>query len=197
MLLTAPDIIYCIGKAQEITDYYKLNMLNGGATRRSVDYLLNICSEYLQKTVTTQLIPNQDANQKSIRGFCVSYGDSYKICLLAEMNLCWRRFVLCKELFHVVLDEDRYRTTEIYSHVEEVVATLFEPTSAGPGAVSEALAEIAAMEFLFPYADRIQIPGPILDYHAIAERYKVPQVLIETYLQAPFQKSLERFMVKK
>jgi Zn-dependent peptidase ImmA (M78 family) len=157
-----------------------------------------MCTEYLGKKIELKELLNVQAQDNSIRGYYLSFGDRYEICLLAGMNFCWRRFVACKELFHVILDDERYRTTDIYNHVEEVIAKFPVAVMAGSAVVSEALAEIAAMEFLFPYPDRRRIlTAGSPDYLAIAQRYKIPQALVEEYLVDSFVKGLEPYMVKK
>lgn len=193
MLLTAPDIIFCISKAREFTEYYKAHSLNGAATRRSVEEFLDLCAEYLGKPIEKRIL-EIPAEACSIRGFYISYPDKYEIYLMAGMNFCWSRFVLCKELFHVILDEERYQTTNIYAHLEEVMTSFPSTQPGGPAAVSEALAEIAAMEFMFPYADRAPISLPLADSLEIAERYKVPQAKIEEYMGQSFMVGLKHYM---
>lgn len=195
MLLTGPDIRFCLDKAAEISEIYRLNVLNGAANKKSVGELLRLCREYLNKNIAVHELRNIPAEGKSIRGYYLRFSDRYVINLLSGMNLCWRRFVLCKELFHVILDEERYRTTDIYGHIEEVVAKFPVPQPAGPAVVSEALAEIAAMEFMFPYDRRlIAIQAPEIDYLAVAQAYKIPQALVEEYLAESFVRSLGSYM---
>jgi Zn-dependent peptidase ImmA (M78 family) len=194
MLLSDLDIEFCLRKAEEIAELYRQIVLNSAATRRSVDELRRLCTEYLAKNVKVLEIADEP---RAIRGYYVRYPDHYDIVLYAGMDAAWKRFVLCKELFHVILDEDaKYRTISIYEHVAEVMTTFpVHDSTPGPAATSEMMAEIAAMEFLFPCRSRIKLlKGPAIDFDAIAEMYQIPQALVEEYLSESYMKNLSGFV---
>lgn len=152
-----------------------------------------ICGEHVERPIEYKVLDVEQKENPSIHGFYIRKPTNYVICVQQNTNLCWRRFVVCKEIFHVLLDSrldgDTYRSTDIFSHVEEVTRT-FPIAESRPreSAAIEQLAEIAAMEFMFPYEERVSIlrnaeeQGTDVDYFQIADRYKVPQVYIELYL---------------
>jgi hypothetical protein len=97
--------------------------------------------------------------------------------------------VITKELFHVVFDNPEYVTTDIETHVE--ISTSDAPSlyEVSPTAAQlEFLTEYAAMEFLFPYAQRLQLiqTNNPLDYDAIAHQYRVPRDYVERYLSKEY-----------
>ncbi len=172
-----------------MTEQYKLYSRAAGHTQRSVDDLEWLCGEYLGKTVSV-LDLQLAADELAIRGMFAALSDgSYEIYLLADLGERERRFVKCKELFHVVLDDENCRSMDIYAHLE-LATVAFSVAGSNPESpvACEALAEIAAMEFLFPYAERVEVierSGGNVDYPAIATQYGIPQLYVEMYLSDP------------
>lgn len=196
MYVQPKDIRICLDKAREMGEHYVLYVLQRDFPRSVVD-LKWICEEYLHLRIRPRLLP-LPAAQSSIRGLYMSTPDGYEIYLLSGMNYCWNRFVFCKEMFHVLLDKDEYRNMQIYEHIEEVALKFPEPRShPSQAAVSELMAEIAAMEFLFPFKDRLlQLGGKPLDQVdslAIAQLYKIPQYYVEKYLSQPWMEYIGAF----
>ena len=196
MILGAPDATYSLDKAAEIAEIYAMEAQDGHNETKSIKELLRLCREYLKKKITISYLNRPYVPGGSIRGYCIAYADRYQICLFSGQNRCWRRFVLCKELFHVILDEDRYRTMDVYGHVEEYMNKIYVPAMAGPGAVSEALAELAAMEFMFPHKRRVEIAAqnPPIDSLTTAKRFLVPQNFVEVYMIPAFIGQLKPYM---
>jgi hypothetical protein len=133
------------------------------------------------------LIPTRFTDEDAGRAhdtWGANYEDRFEIYLLAGMNYCWRRYVLCKEYFHAIIDGDDYRNMNIYDHLKEVSISFPDGKSRPDSPVqSEMLAEIAAMEFLFPYGERVShVANGNLDFANIAEHYKIPQFFVERYL---------------
>jgi len=107
--------------------------------------------------------------------------DCADIFYAANHNFCWRRFGVCKEMYHCVID----RTKEDRVATIDSLRTLIELLSADTTAVTgefapftrEQEAEILALETLFPvefrqdYLD--EAPGEEV-YKALANQFKVP-----------------------
>ena len=199
MLVQPQDIRFCLDKTAEIVDQYLMYVLNGRAFHRSVDDLEWICSTYLETKIYRRVLHKLPAANSSVRGLYVSSVDGYEIYVLADMNFCWNRFVISKELFHVVMDTstDEYRDMDLYKHLKDI-ALSFPETHSIPGksAVSELLAEIAAVEFLFPYKERLYQQGNSgqqINYPAIAEHYKLPLNMVEKYMSKSWMDYLGAF----
>lgn len=190
MLISLKDVRHCLDKAAEMTEQYKLYVLAAAGFPRSVDDLLWLCQQYQQKVITMEML---DLTDRTIIGAHLNLSTNYVVIVGSNLNYCWQRFVLCKELFHVLLDAPEYRSMSIYEHLEEVKTTFpLIDSRPGPSAVCEAMAEIAAMEFLFPYEARVvelaQNPSP--DYLAIAQKYKIPQVFVEEFLSPSYMENI-------
>ncbi|WP_447586408.1 hypothetical protein [Pseudoxanthomonas mexicana] len=189
MILNKADLIFGLAKAKELAEQYKLYVLGADRDLRSIDDLRAICADYLGKTVRVNEL-NLPAGNRTIRAMFGALADgSFEIFLLAELGERERRFVLCKELFHVVLDQEQCRSMDVYSHLEAAAVSFTTADSKPDGPVVwEMLAEVAAMEFMFPYAERVAVlhaynGNP--DFSAIARRYGLPQVHVESYLSQP------------
>lgn len=186
MLLPDKDVVFAIEKAQELTEQYNLYSRAKDHCQRSVDDLEWLCGEYLQKKVEVRDL-RLAADEMVIRGMYAALADgSYEIYLLAELGDRERRFVKCKELFHVILDHEQCRSMDIYVHLQLAAAAFSIADSSPDSPVAwELLAEIAAMEFLLPYSERLKIVAAAsgnIDYADIARRYGVPQLYVENYL---------------
>lgn len=186
MYLDEADVVKCLTKAREISEQYDLYVRAADSCLRSVEDLQWICSEYLNKSIEVFDL-RIAADDMAIRGMYAAFADgTYHIYLLAELSDRERRFVLCKELFHVLLDEEGCRNMDLIAHVEASATsfTIDESRPTSPVAW-EALAEIAAMEFLFPYSKRaaeVAASNNDPDFADIARRYGVPQAYVEQYL---------------
>lgn len=158
---------------------------------KSLDDFRNYCETIADIDVTFH--PELTFQAPLPRGFYLAMPDGkYEICILPGQERVWERFVLCKELFHVLLDKQL--SDSIFSngenlerHLEHFLGTdVFETT---PSVQSEFLAEIAAMEFLFPYEHRMkQIDHDAQD---ISDRYQIPKAKVEQFLHENFMAGLD------
>lgn len=185
-----------IAHAREVDDIYRLNYLGSNNTSRSVDILREISQGYLGKRVEYYTHPMSYNAGQAIRGFCLKFPEHYEIALLSGQNFCWTRLVLSKEIFQVLIDKPEYRTHDIAGLIEQAIISFPAPTSDDNlPLLSESLAEIASMEFLFPYKERdaliVSLQGQDPDYAAIADRYKLPRVMVERYLSKSLMAALK------
>jgi hypothetical protein len=148
-------------------------------SNRSDADLLDICSRYLGKRINT-LTHQTPWDGGSILAFIVAYEDYYDICLLDGMNYCYNKFALCKELFHVVIENAEFQSIDSDSNINQCVTG----GALSGGASSEFVAEIAAMEYLFPFKKRLDIlsQNQQIDFEAIASEYRIPRLLVEKFL---------------
>jgi hypothetical protein len=187
------DIAECFAIVGEVTETYQKYVFGGQHSRKSLDFLVECVLKHdFGKPVEIKLL-ELDADTSAVKAMFINEGDKYVLCLLRGLNFCWSRFVLCKEIFHVYLDGSGYRTIELVSHTESLYkandVSLEDEIRPDKGLISERLAEFAAMEFLFPYADRLTCIEHSRNPVEIAETYKIPLVLVEKYL-TPFNMDL-------
>lgn len=186
MILIDEEVVHCLRKAKEIIEQYELYAQHP-RDLRSIDDLEWVCGEYLGRRAQIHEL-RIEAGERSVRGFFVAYADGrYEIYRLADLTERERRFVTCKELFHVILDEEPCRNMDLLSHLEEAYSSFtFDESHPNIAVKAEMLAEIAAMEFLFPYARRVEeIERNGRDdnfFSMVAAKYGIPQIYVEQYL---------------
>jgi hypothetical protein len=197
MVVAEERLSACLERVEEILEHYKLVHIQGNDVRRYADCLADTCSQYLGKKLRL-LVIELSAVGSPVKGMLVVTGDGYDVCVARELNYCWQRFVWCKELFQLILDHESVRNMDLNGHVEACTVafpSVDESNVASPSVESEFLAEIAAMEFLFPYKRRLEeLDGPLAgQYLAIAEKYKAPQVYVEKYLSQTYMENLRDY----
>ncbi len=194
MIIKPQDFRFCLDQAKYMAEQHKTYAHPGDTTPKDINEFVRICKEQLNFNITLKSIPIAAANS-GIRGFFIRTTDAYEIYILEGLNTCWEAFVRCKELFHILLDNPEYRNMDIYAHLEEVTIAFPLPASSpGKSVTCECMAEIAAMEFLYPYSmrkhDHQKKP---IDYLAIAKHYRIPRVYVEAYLRDDVMKTLGSF----
>lgn len=184
MKLSISTIQTCNAELKKTIDAYELIAIGGKGVRCEIQ-LLKLCSQELNKPVTILEISDSKIDKvETIKGSYLALAGSYVICLVEDLNECWRRFVVCKELFHVLFDNPEFENMELSSHIEDCVSETPAVEDTPQAAQSEFLAEYSAMEFLFPYSDRLAIisTGEAIDYLATAKHYRIPRIYVERYL---------------
>lgn len=196
MYVSNKDLRFALDEAQFLTEQYEVYSRQPKGVRRSLDETLWIFGEYLKKKVEVNEVTSIKMGDSSFLGQSLLGDLKCIINLVSELNFCYKRFVLCKELFHVLLDKPEYRNMDLFAHIEEVII-LFPVVDSRPkpSSVSEFLAEVAAMQFLFPYEDRRKIlaRGIAPNFQEIAETYKIPRVYVEKYLSENYMEILSAF----
>ena len=192
MILTDVEVEACLSKAKEIVQQYLLYALQP-RRQRSLDDLAWLLISYLGKPVEIYDLRIPADDSRVVRGmFMANDQGGYDVYRLADLGDRERRFVTCKELFHVILDDERCRNMDVLGHLEaaQVSFSVGGNNSEPDAAVKmEFLAELGAMEFLFPYLRRqeeLRLAGENPDFGMISAKYGVPQVYIEQYLSAHY-----------
>lgn len=178
-------IRHSVDKAREISESYETYVLSP-CFPRSADLLIWILQQYLNLKIQLNVL-EIPAQGNSIRALIAVSEGHFEIYLLGGMPHDLHRVVVCKELFHAVLDSEDYRNMALYKHLSEcVMPSPDECRDPSPAKISEIMAEVAAMEFLFPYRERVTckklIAAGKLNFERIAEEYMIPQFLVERYM---------------
>ena len=114
--------------------------------------------------------------------------DCVEIMYDRDLNLCWSRLVVCKELCHAILDDAMQNSGQRVTsagELEDMVKTLIDPEefvkNPAPTSISEMLALPMALAILCPVEDRERIAAKNLDMTdadtllEIAEAFKIPE----------------------
>jgi Zn-dependent peptidase ImmA (M78 family) len=134
MLIPDAEIKYCLGKATEIAEQYVIQHIAADNPERSTENLKSTCEKYLGGESKIQVLEIEvQADTSAVLGAYIKKSDTdFDICIARDLNYCWRRLVLAKELFHVILDKEEYRNMDLEAHVKEVTLA-FPSMESEPG----------------------------------------------------------------
>lgn len=131
-------------------------------------------------------------------------GTYARIQISSGQNYCWKRFILCKEMYHCILDEEQenritdtssllkltdYFTNSFLDRIADENGT-FKPF------VTEEDAEVMALETLFPmelrrsFCDDLD-DGKITAYQ-LALRFRIPEVYVQTAMVDSYYSAVSR-----
>jgi hypothetical protein len=190
MQFTPKEIKSCLDLVATIREVY-FTYYHGEKAFVSVNSLLEIAKNNYKKIIDCSFHDENYADHHVYSFIITNEDGDYSVCLLSGMTNCWQRFALCKELFHLILDEDSTRNPSIAVHLEDFTSSIIGVENGGrASSKNEVLAEFAAMQFLFPYAvrqkcieDLAQSSAPIReDFQGIAEKFRLPRLMVEEYL---------------
>lgn len=192
MIIQQPEVEAAIAKANEVNDHYRLTHIGADDPQKYMDYILSSCGALGVGTIRIVEV-DIPFKQSAVYSMCVMVGTHTDIVLAQGLNHCWRRYTICKELFHLLIDAEKYRNLNMADHTE-AIALAFGVNESEPdlAVATEFLCEVAAMEFLLPYAKREYLlaqPGQP-NFPAIAQQYRIPQLLVDRYLSKHYMDTL-------
>lgn len=195
MIVSSEDLEFCLNQADLLAHHYGLMAHDATNPVRDIGEILRTCEQALQVTIKVVQQPEKEEHPWVLGSYVNSTNKNVEI-VLAQQNECWSRFVLCKELFHIALDRAEVRNMSMDGLIEEIMLAFPDDhsTPAKP-VVAELMAEIGAMELLFPYSARAKILAGNArpDFLEVATRYMVPKAHTERYLGPGYMKELGRF----
>lgn len=177
----------CCALANELSAQYKLYARTDNA-KKSLDDLIDVFKTYMNNGASIVLADLEIKAEPGsvVLGAMLRKGNVYEIYIVADDEEKNRRFVVCKELFQTLLDDPAVRNMHLNAHVQELGASGLFGDKSSPAVDSERSAEIAAMQFLYPYNERVadiaRIKAGNCDYQKISDYYGLPQIYVETYL---------------
>lgn len=132
---------------------------------------------------------------KQLNGALFRYKDHADIIYSLDLNVCWRRFVACKELIHLLMDsKDKHFCTDPLALVQGLITGV--PVQDHQGAYdSERLAICGAMELLLPWRLRDEMDKQMAagrsDYD-MALAFRVPEKVVNLRLKSAFGRWLDQ-----
>ena len=107
-----------------------------------------------------------------------------------DLNPCWTRYVIAKEIAHLLHDETSKCQVSGDAESQELVDFITNPEvdfGESPGVDSEKVCEIYAIELLLPHAHRDQLGN--ISREQIAKTYRLPRAKVEVYFHPAYIKS--------
>lgn len=117
-----------------------------------------------------------------------------------DQNHCWKRFIITKELCHILYDtpNSQHLTStreQIGGLLTQILAGLNELTLDDHAASSETATILMAIEILLPHSEREKVNKMIskgATARTIAETYKLPEQMVSYYLSPGYSKFMEK-----
>jgi hypothetical protein len=199
-LVTEDDIRFALAKAKEVCEEFRTFYPDHPEILsyfpRSVDNLEPVIEKRYGCKINVRF-PRIKTPHQTLVGYCIlantSDGLEGNIFIDYDQNFCWRRFIQCKEMFQVVVDRPEGRTTDYENQLKQLNPQFPFQRNYVASIASEDMAEVAAMEFLFPYLQRKVCIAKDLGYMAVAKQYRVPQSLVSRFLSESYMDILGRF----
>jgi hypothetical protein len=193
-LLSVDDLQFCAAAARTAVDVYKRYDAFPDRFPRSVDNLKRAAYSHYRVGFKVQY-PKVPTKNGEVIGYYLFEPAAHTVHIFVDnrLNYCWRRLVQCKELFQFILDRASDRTIDVPRHLADLKPDFPLTTNYKPTVASEFLASVAAMEFLFPYTERLKYFGTKALDKDIAETYKIPQAKVSNYLAESYMKNLGLF----
>lgn len=187
-----------------LSEYHKRHDLTQVEIR--VDFLRPIFEEmgYVDKIIwerflfESKYIAAQIKTYRADMGTYKGIGEYARIQFSSGLNYCWRRFVVCKEMYHCILDREPQtrisNTADLLKLSEYLTADLLEELAGEAETFvpfdSEKLAEILAIETLFPMELRRMLCDPLDDgkitHRQVALRYRIPEEYVHIGMSAGY-----------
>jgi len=127
-----------------------------------------------------------DVEKNEYRGIFARGLSSSTIYLSHELNDCWKRFVICKEAIHLLVDDSDLRYAKSVRDQTMEAFQMFWPTQSRAPLTSEVFASVVAFEILYPWESRRAISKPPEDMHQEAVDFKIPEHHLDAYFRCTF-----------
>jgi len=145
-------------------------------------------------------VPLPDGSDEALRAALALYEVAgqkrARIGFSSSLNRCWQRFVVCKELMHLVIDDSSARTP---AALEQLSAMTLQITGPHTRVDSEVLAALAAIEYFLPIGERpselsVDDPEAIL---RVATKFRLPQHWVRFFYrnQSGFKATSDAYVV--
>jgi Zn-dependent peptidase ImmA (M78 family) len=131
---------------------------------------------------------------KRFRGNIEVHAKEAAITYDIDDTMCWRRFVVAKELCHLLFTGSSHASSD--ADVESLISSIFAgiPDLNDNVESSEVAAMLMALEVMLPHSERASIEGKlnsgatVLD---VATAYRVPQQQVVLYLSPNYTKLMD------
>lgn len=135
------------------------------------------------------------------KGMTAMYGGVQNIAHIyfqKRLNYCWRRFVVCKEMYHCMLDRTVDERVSSIENLNRLVELLGHDTTSVSGGFAplktEKQAELLALETLMPVEYRMKIQPEYssgkIKAEGIAKAFRIPEAYVHFSMQPSYLKNI-------
>jgi hypothetical protein len=132
-------------------------------------------------------------NGHMIRATMRRYGDRASILYSSDLNVCWSRFCICKEAYHLLSNDQNTYSTDPVSLVTGLLNDI-PVVKIDDDVEAEWMAVFGAMELLVPKAldnHLYQLEASGKSHYEIALEFRVPEKIISLRLSPAIRSSLD------
>jgi Zn-dependent peptidase ImmA (M78 family) len=175
--------VLMLKKIQQVRNHYKQYILGGDGVPISLKDLMWVIGDMYDIKVS---IYEVDYVGEFTRGLIERYADRARILIRAGIHERLRKFVVAKELSHIIIDEREDWSPLGSETIRKAMierASLTELHRLSPSTMSETYAHAAAIELLYPLEyredDAVKLQNGELTLQELADHYQIPPFLIE------------------
>lgn len=195
MVTTAEKIRQAFELARQLTEDLWMGAID--PQYLSVDELRDIVA---QRTRVEIHIRTVDVEVEALYGFIERYDEGRKACIyiVKNINPRWKRLVGVKEICHVLVDLPEDWNPDGVDTLQRLTTFVADFEAEENWALrSEHIAEMAAIELLYPHenrrADLKAIEEGKLDIAALAARYRMPEIVLQTVLNPAYLNMCDKY----
>lgn len=197
MIISGDKAVAVYKKVAQIRAHYRAYNLVGDSNRLSIEDFHRTVADLYQVTITKAQVAFSGSY---VRGMMERYDNLVKIRVRLDQDQDWKRFTAVKELCHVIIDEVEDWSTDGVETIKDLLMeyTLESGVEARRVMQSEALAELAAIELMYPYDCRSHDISLLASASAsvteakIAHYYGLPAVIVGRALNAVFNETVAK-----
>lgn len=159
----------------------------------SIDELRDHISEMFDVEIEVKLL---DVEVKAVYGFIMRYEGGKRACVYIAKNIPprWKRLVGVKELCHVVVDVAEDWNPNGVDTLQRLMTWTVDLDAAENLAVrSEHIAEMVALELIYPLESRRDDITNGEKTDQIAAKYKLPENVVQMVLQPAYLASCDKY----
>jgi Zn-dependent peptidase ImmA (M78 family) len=188
MLLDTQKAEAVFRKVKHVREEYRTYTLSPNMNLLSVEDLFSVVSRMYKLQILRYGVP---FSAEYTRGMLLRYNNKAIIYVRHQLDDDWKRFTAVKETCHVFLDEQEDWSTDGVKTIADLQSDL---TLSANGQVakktsqSEALAELAAIELMYPYECRMaDLQDGSQSSTKIAIQHGMPQAMVERALMDSYR----------
>jgi hypothetical protein len=193
MLIDQEYILNVFRKIRNIKECHAQYSLNANFVPVSVDDLIWItCNMYEIHVVVKKVLVDLQTVRGTLLRFAGDKANPHVILARPRQSKCWLRYVVTKELSHLIIDEREDWCPDATIIIDEMFE-LFSLEKNGNWhtepkrkVISEHIAEVVAIELLYPYerraADRAKLSTDQTTYSQLEADYEIPSAIISRAL---------------
>ena len=189
MIINLDRAITAFKKVQHVQEEYSQYTLSGKTNVLSIEDLYRVVGNMYQLRITKTQVPFEG---NFLRGLMERYEASIKIRIRMNQTDDWKRFTAVKELCHVIIDEKEDWSTDGVTTIKDLLMEYFlgDGEEAKRASQSEMMAEMAAVELLYPYECRASDLRDKVSFVKIASYHGLPQAMVSRVLDSHYHNNV-------